>query len=202
MKQKKLNNILYVFETTPYVITEDTDAEVINIQLEEVDGFKAINNETVNAKIKPYNYHMLTSSRLEWADYVDDDDPKKDRQLKAKYKFDTLDEIRYTVDGATILDNDSSIGPDGHLFICLYDEDAECEVPYTIELSNTEIFYLKEGYEYHPSHAGITGYDNYSCVENHAEYGEHNLTTITLTTPETSEYNPASIEITYDFTRG
>lgn len=197
MKQKKLNDILYVFETTPYVITEDTDAEVINIQLEEVDGFKAINNETVNAKIKPYNYHMLTSNRLEWADYVDDDDPKKDRQLKAKYKFDTDVEVQYAEDGATIL-NDNE--PTEHLFICLYDEDAECEVPYTIELSNTDIFYLREGYEYHPS--GRQNYENYSCVENHAEYGKHNLTTITLTTPETSEYNPASIEITYDFARG
>ena len=198
MKQKKLNNILYVFETTPYVITEDTDAEVINIQLEEVDGFKAINNETVNAKIKPYNYHMLTSNRLEWADYVDDDDPKKDRQLKAKYKFDTDDEVQYAEDGATILNTSA---PTEHLFICLYDEDAECEVPYTIELSNTDIFYLREGYEYHPDQSA-QHYENYSCVMQHAEYGEHNLTTITLTTPETSEYNPASIEITYDFKRG
>ena len=197
MKQKKLNNILYVFETTPYVITEDTDAEVINIQLEEVDGFKAINNETVNAKIKPYNYHMLTSNRLEWADYVDDDDPKKDRQLKAKYKFDTDDEVQYAEDGATILNTSA---PTEYLFICLYDEDAECEVPYTIELSNTDIFYLREGYEYHSDHS--QHYENYSCVMQHAEYGEHNLTTITLTTPETSEYNPASIEITYDFKRG
>ena len=71
MKQKKIGDILYVFDTTPYVITQDTDAAVINIQNEAVSGFKLINNETVNAKIKGYNYFTMTVKKLEWADYVD-----------------------------------------------------------------------------------------------------------------------------------
>ena len=71
MKQKKIGDILYVFDQTPYVITQDTDAEVIKIQLEAVDGFKAVNNETVNAKIQGYNYFLFTVHKQEWADYVD-----------------------------------------------------------------------------------------------------------------------------------
>ena len=71
MKQKKIGDILYVFQETPYVITEDTDAEVIKIQLEAVEGFKAINNSTINAKIEPFNYMLFTVKRQEWADYVD-----------------------------------------------------------------------------------------------------------------------------------
>ena len=71
MKQKKIGDILYVFDQTPYVITQDTDVAVINIQNEAVSGFKLINNETVNAKIKGYNYFTMTVKKLEWADYVD-----------------------------------------------------------------------------------------------------------------------------------
>lgn len=74
MKQKKLNNILYVFDITPYQITEDTDAEVIKVQEECVAGFKEL-NESLADKIVAYNYHVMCVQVPEWAPYVDEPDP-------------------------------------------------------------------------------------------------------------------------------
>ena len=71
MKQKKIGDKLYVFSETPYVITEDTDADVIIIQLECVDGFAELNSDLAD-KMVPYNYHMFTVKSQEWSDYYDD----------------------------------------------------------------------------------------------------------------------------------
>ena len=74
MRQKLLDKILYVFDVTPYEITEDGDAaDVIKVQLECYDGFIALNPDLAS-KIVKYNYHMLTVNRLEWADYVNEPD--------------------------------------------------------------------------------------------------------------------------------
>lgn len=75
MKQKKIGDILYVFDVTPYEITNDTDATVIKVQQEVVPGFKEL-NASLATKIVPYNYHMITATRQEWADYVEQDDPE------------------------------------------------------------------------------------------------------------------------------
>lgn len=75
MQQKKIGNILYVFDVTPYEITNDTDATVIKVQQEVVPGFKEL-NASLATKIVPYNYHMMTATRQEWADYVEQDDPE------------------------------------------------------------------------------------------------------------------------------
>jgi hypothetical protein len=75
MKQKKINDILYVFDITPYQITEDTDAEVIKVQEECVAGFKEL-NESLADKIVAYNYHTMTVTQQEWAPYVDQDEPE------------------------------------------------------------------------------------------------------------------------------
>ena len=74
MKQKKITNILYVFDITPYQITEDTDAEVIKVQEECVAGFKELNESLAN-KIVAYNYHVMCVQVPEWAPYVDEPDP-------------------------------------------------------------------------------------------------------------------------------
>lgn len=74
MKQKKINDILYVFDITPYQITEDTDAEVIKVQEECVAGFKEL-NESLADKIVAYNYHVACVQVPEWAPYVDEPDP-------------------------------------------------------------------------------------------------------------------------------
>lgn len=75
MKQKKINDILYVFDITPYQITEDTDAEVIKVQEECVAGFKEL-NESLADKIVAYNYHVACVQVPEWAPYVDESDPE------------------------------------------------------------------------------------------------------------------------------
>jgi hypothetical protein len=73
MKQKRINDILYVFDITPYQITEDTNANVIKVQQEVVAGFKELNESLAN-KIVAYNYHVLCTNTPEWAPYVDQDD--------------------------------------------------------------------------------------------------------------------------------
>ncbi len=70
MKQKLLNDTLYVFDITPYVITQDTSAETIKVQQECYEGFVEL-NPTLADKIVKYNYHMFTVQQQEWAPYVD-----------------------------------------------------------------------------------------------------------------------------------
>ena len=82
MQQKKLGDILYVFDITPYEITEDTDATVIKVQEECYAGFAEL-NESLADKIVKYNYHVLCTNTPEWAPYVDEPDPtpKEDPEL-------------------------------------------------------------------------------------------------------------------------
>ena len=76
MKQKKLNNILYVFDVNPYEITQDTDAEVIKVQEESYKGFVEM-NQSLAEKIVKYNYHVMCVNTPEWAPYVDQEDPQE-----------------------------------------------------------------------------------------------------------------------------
>jgi hypothetical protein len=75
MKQKKINNILYVFDTTPYQITEDTDADVIKVQEESVPGFKEL-NESLADKIIKYNYKVVCITQQEWMPYINEPEPE------------------------------------------------------------------------------------------------------------------------------
>ena len=59
MKQKLLNNILYVFSVEPYEITEDTEsADVIKVQQETLAGYVELNPDLAS-KLTPYNYHLF-----------------------------------------------------------------------------------------------------------------------------------------------
>ena len=75
MQQKKIGDILYVFDVTPYEITEDTSAEIIKVQEECVAGFKALNASLAD-KIVAYNYHAMVAQVPVWAPYVDDVSPE------------------------------------------------------------------------------------------------------------------------------
>ena len=75
MKQKRIEDTLYVFDVTPYTITEDTDASTIKVQQECYDEFIALNPD-IASKIVKYNYHMFTVNKQEWSDYVDEPDPE------------------------------------------------------------------------------------------------------------------------------
>ena len=71
MKQKKIGTTLYVFSEDPYVITEDTDANIIYIQEEVINRFARINLSLIS-KMKPINYHVTCVKHPEWADYYND----------------------------------------------------------------------------------------------------------------------------------
>ena len=66
--QKKVGNALYVFDTTPFTITEDTDAEVIYVQQEYLKGYLELNTE-LESKIKTFNQWVLCVN-APWADKV------------------------------------------------------------------------------------------------------------------------------------
>ena len=56
--QKKVGNALYVFDTTPFTITEDTDAQVIYVQEECLKGYLELNTE-LECKIKTFNQWVI-----------------------------------------------------------------------------------------------------------------------------------------------
>lgn len=71
MKQKKIGTTLYVFSEDPYIITEDTDANIIYIQEEVIFDFAKINIPLIS-KMKPINYHIVCIKHPEWADFYND----------------------------------------------------------------------------------------------------------------------------------
>lgn len=100
MKQKRINDILYVFDITPYQITEDTEAEIIKVQEEVVAGFKEL-NESLADKIVAYNYHVACVQVPEWAPYVDEPDPTPKENP----------ELAWSAESATV-----TIGADDNVF--------------------------------------------------------------------------------------
>ena len=66
--QKKVGNALYVFDTTPFTITEDTNAEVIYVQEECLKGYLELNTE-LESKIKTFNQWVLCVN-APWVDRV------------------------------------------------------------------------------------------------------------------------------------
>ena len=65
MKQSKIKGILYVFDKTPYEITKDTDADLIYVQPESLDGFKELNPSLT---LTPFNYGVLQVTKPVWYD--------------------------------------------------------------------------------------------------------------------------------------
>ena len=68
MKQKKIGNKLYVFSEEPYIITEDTDVDIIYIQEDVINRFARINLSLIS-KMRPINYHLVCVRKPEWAEY-------------------------------------------------------------------------------------------------------------------------------------
>ena len=126
MKQKRINDILYVFDITPYQITEDTDAEVIKVQEECVAGFKELNESLAN-KIVAYNYHVACVQVPEWAPYVDQDDPEPQKQSP---------ELVWSAESATV-----TIGADDNVFPTLTNPH---NVTVTYASDNSEIAAINE----------------------------------------------------------
>ena len=64
--QKKVGDVLYVFDTVPFVITEDIDSEVIYVQHECINGYKELNTELAS-KIKGFNQFIISTNPKPWA---------------------------------------------------------------------------------------------------------------------------------------
>ena len=71
MRQKRIDNRLYVFDNVPYTLTSDLDAEVVYVQEELFDEYAALNPVL---PLKKYNYNVFTVSKQEWYDYKDAED--------------------------------------------------------------------------------------------------------------------------------
>ena len=87
MKQKKIGTDLWVFDTSAYQITKDTDSSVIYIQGECMKEFKAVNSSTLYPKMKEYNYKTLLAQKPTWGDYIYADEEKQD--VSAVWKYDS-----------------------------------------------------------------------------------------------------------------
>lgn len=68
MKQKLLNDVLYVYSLEPYIITKDTSASVIYVQEELFNEYKALNPELTQLAKK--NYNLLAVMEPEWNEYI------------------------------------------------------------------------------------------------------------------------------------
>ena len=73
--QKKVGNTLYVFDTTPFTITEDTDAQVIYVQNECLKGYLELNTELAD-KIHGFNQFLMTVKPAPWADGGSSEQPQ------------------------------------------------------------------------------------------------------------------------------
>lgn len=76
MKQKLLNDILYVYSLEPYEITEGTTASIIFVQEELFEEYKALNPSLTQLAKK--NYNVLTTKEPEWNKYIHMDDEGDD----------------------------------------------------------------------------------------------------------------------------
>lgn len=68
LTQAKYNGDLYVIEKTPYQITEDTDANIIYVPMDSVDGYRELNE---NLPIVGYGYSTIKVNRLPFMDALE-----------------------------------------------------------------------------------------------------------------------------------
>ena len=72
--QKKVGDVLYVLDLTPYTITKDTDVSIIYVQNEQIKGYKELNTELAS-KIHGFNQFIMTVLPRPWADGGDEPEP-------------------------------------------------------------------------------------------------------------------------------
>ena len=126
MKQKRIEDTLYVFDVTPYTITEDRDASIIKVQQETYEGF-VNQNPDIASKIVKYNYHMFTVNKQEWSDYVDEPDPAKKYKIEVTGVDDPyyINIAGYLPDGGVNwLSKDEIRDGEGQFIKCVYEYEA------------------------------------------------------------------------------
>lgn len=98
MKQKKIGDILYVFQQEAYIITEDTDAVIIYVPEESYSAYKTLNPSL--SKLAKKNYDVQFVSASEWNIY---------RYLPEKAPSIVLNENIQDIHGADIDGNNITV---------------------------------------------------------------------------------------------
>ena len=146
MKQKKLNNILYVFDVNPYEITQDTDAEVIKVQEESYKGFVEM-NQSLAEKIVKYNYHTMCVNVPEWAPYVEQEDPQGS--------------LTFGIYGSAASDaiNQIQVQNADNVIIRSWQAGVDLEFPFQTDVEEGQhcVIECKEGISYLPNEFNVTG---------------------------------------------
>lgn len=99
MQQKRLDNILYVYSLEPYVITKDTDADVIFVQEELFDEYKKLNPTLTQLAKK--NYDILTVITPEWNLYRYLPDEQQDPEIPLNSQMSTIVSVNEGTDTIT-----------------------------------------------------------------------------------------------------
>ena len=103
MKQKRINDYLYVYSLEPYIITNDTDAELIFVQEELFDDYKKLNPSLTQLAKK--NYDILTVVTPEWNLYREEHD---EIEIPLNDQMENIPDVN--VDGGTITTNTNVTG--------------------------------------------------------------------------------------------
>jgi len=103
MKQKRINDYLYVYSLEPYIITNDTDAELIFVQEELFDDYKKLNPSLTQLAKK--NYDILTVVTPEWNLYRDESD---EIEIPLNDQMENIPDVN--IDGGTITTNTNVTG--------------------------------------------------------------------------------------------
>lgn len=106
MKQKRLNDILYVYSLEPYVITSDTDADIIFVQEELFDDYKKL-NPTLNQLAKK-NYDILTVITPKWNEYRYLPEEKEDPNVPLNLSMTNIPIIDMPYDDTVVADTSVS----------------------------------------------------------------------------------------------
>jgi len=91
MQQKRIDNVLYVYSLEPYVITKDTDADVIFVQEELFDEYKKLNPSLLQLAKK--NYNILTVITPVWNGYRYLPEEKTDPDVPLNSQMSTIVEV-------------------------------------------------------------------------------------------------------------
>lgn len=138
MKQKKIGDILYVFDSSAYQITADTDADIVYIQQEYIPAYKVLNSSTLNDKIKPYNYKLNIIDKPEWGEYIYADEEKEDLEAKIFLNGVEVEDVFYTNTNIKYLDQYF-----GAEIISVKDSEGN-EIPVVCTSSDENVFVIAE----------------------------------------------------------
>lgn len=101
MKQKLINDILYVYSLEPYIITKDTTAKMIFVQEELFDDYKRLNPSLTQLAKK--NFNVLSVITPEWNTYRNiPDDDREDLDIPLNTQSTNMNGVTYNPQTSTM----------------------------------------------------------------------------------------------------